>query len=91
MMMAPSAVLISHTFGSTERGRALGINAVVVSVSVSSGPVLGGYLTQYLSWEYIFFINLPIGVITYFWTLHTLPKQQRGRRVGEQFDAWGAR
>ena len=89
MMMAPSAALISHTFSSTERGRALGINAVVVSVGVSSGPVLGGYLTQYLSWEYIFFINLPIGVITYFWTLHTLPQAPHAHRSNERFDVWG--
>ena len=73
MMLAPSTALIAKTFTNNDRGRALGINAVVVSIGVSAGPILGGYITQYLSWHWIFFINLPLGVLTYFWTLRVLP------------------
>ena len=89
MMLAPSAALISHTFSAAERGKALGINSVVVSIGVSSGPIMGGYLTDYLSWHWIFFINLPIGIVTYFWTLRVLPDTTPSTREPQSFDALG--
>ena len=88
MILATSAALITSTFPGNQRGRALGINAVVVSLAVSAGPVLGGLITEYASWRWIFFINVPIGVLNFFWTLHTLPPDQKGQ--GSGFDSTGA-
>ncbi len=88
MILATSAALITETFPGSQRGRALGINAVVVSLAVSTGPVLGGLITEYASWRWIFFINVPIGVVNYFWTLRTLPPDQKSRASG--FDFTGA-
>ena len=88
MILATSAALITSTFPGNQRGRALGINAVVVSLAVSAGPVLGGLITEYASWRWIFFINVPIGVLNFFWTLRTLPPDQKGQ--GSGFDFTGA-
>ena len=88
MILATSAALITDTFPGNQRGRALGINAVVVSLAVSTGPVLGGLITEYASWRWIFFINVPIGILNFFWTLRTLPPDQKGQASG--FDFIGA-
>ncbi len=87
-LLAFGHLLISQP-SSSERGKALDINAVVASMGVSSGPVLGGYLTQYLSWHWIFFIHLPISIIAFLWTLRTLPDHRSGRSREEAFDLWG--
>jgi EmrB/QacA subfamily drug resistance transporter len=58
---ATGALLIS-TFPEGERARAIGLNSGISSVFLILGPALGGFLTEYLSWRSIFFINLPIVV-----------------------------
>jgi DHA2 family multidrug resistance protein len=55
--------LLSSAFTEKERGLAFGIYGIPLVVAPASGPVLGGYFVQYLSWHYIFLINLPIGII----------------------------
>src|SRR5919206_489097 len=54
--------VINNTFPATERGRAIGIWAGVSALALSIGPVVGGALTEYVSWRAIFFINLPVAV-----------------------------
>ena len=88
MIFAPAAAIITDTFPGDQRGRALGINAVVVSLAISVGPILGGLFTEYLNWRWIFFVNAPIGVFTFFWALRTLPGQERQRVAN--FDVLGA-
>lgn len=54
------------------RGRVIGILATVVSLGIAAGPILGGFITEYSSWHWIFFINVPIGiaaVVLAFWLL----------------------
>ncbi len=46
--------MITRSFPAAERGRALGINAILVALGVSVGPTVGGILTQALSWRWIF-------------------------------------
>jgi EmrB/QacA subfamily drug resistance transporter len=45
------------------RGRAIGLNSLVVASALSVGPVLGGFLSEYIGWTSIFLINIPIGII----------------------------
>ena len=63
LIMAISPAMLTSAFPASERGRALGLNAVVVALGVSTGPTLGGVITTYLSWRWIFFVNIPIGII----------------------------
>jgi EmrB/QacA subfamily drug resistance transporter len=87
-IMAMGPAVVARTFDATERGRALGLNGVSVSLGLSLGPALGGLLTQVASWRSIFLINAPIGVIAILWAWRVLPAEGRGR--DQAFDVRGA-
>lgn len=88
MIMAMGPAIVARTFPAGERGRALGLNAVSVSIGLSLGPVLGGILTQVATWRAIFLINAPIGLLAVLWAARVLPEEAPGR--GQSFDMRGA-
>jgi EmrB/QacA subfamily drug resistance transporter len=55
--------LVFGAFPEEQRGLANGIFGVPVLVAPALGPVIGGYLAQYIDWRWIFYVNLPIGII----------------------------
>ncbi len=59
-MMPGTLSIISNTFPPAERGRAIGTWAGVSALALAIGPVVGGALTEYVSWRAIFFLNLPV-------------------------------
>jgi EmrB/QacA subfamily drug resistance transporter len=59
------------------RGRAIGINSLVVATALSSGPVIGGILTQFIGWPSIFLINIPIGFIGVILVQWFIPETER--------------
>ncbi|MCK9631424.1 MAG: MFS transporter [Methanoregula sp.] len=63
-MIAPSAVAtIALHVRESERAKSLGVIAAASALAFALGPVAGGLITEYLSWHWIFLINLPIGII----------------------------
>jgi EmrB/QacA subfamily drug resistance transporter len=62
LMMPGTLSIITHAFPPKERGRAIGIWAGVSATALAIGPLLGGWLTQDVSWRAIFFLNLPVAV-----------------------------
>ncbi len=62
-LFANSAAIITDAFPPNERGRALGINQVSIVVGAVSGLVLGGLITSTIGWRWIFFVNVPIGLV----------------------------
>jgi EmrB/QacA subfamily drug resistance transporter len=72
IMFATSLALLADAFEPRERGVAFGAFGAVTGVAVAIGPVLGGALTSGLSWRWIFFVNLPIGVIALLITLRAV-------------------
>jgi EmrB/QacA subfamily drug resistance transporter len=62
MMFATSLALLSQEFHGRERGTAFGIWGATIGAAVAVGPLAGGMLTTWLSWRWIFFVNIPIGV-----------------------------
>jgi EmrB/QacA subfamily drug resistance transporter len=62
MMFGTSLALIAQEFHGRERGVALGAWGATTAAAVSSGPVLGGALTDAISWRWIFLVNVPIGI-----------------------------
>ncbi len=88
MIMSMGPAIVVRTFPPGERGRALGLNGVSVSIGLSLGPVLGGILTQVATWRSIFLINLPIGILAIIWAWRVLPNEEHGRETS--FDARGA-
>jgi EmrB/QacA subfamily drug resistance transporter len=69
IMFATSLALLADAFEPRERGVAFGVFGAVTGIAVAIGPVLGGALTSWLSWRWIFFVNLPIGVFALIVTL----------------------
>ncbi len=88
MLQAMGPAIVARTFGPGERGRALGLNAISVSLGLTLGPVLGGILTELATWRAVFFVNLPIGILAIVWAARVLPDEQR--QGGQTFDIPGA-
>ena len=61
-MFAVSLAIISQEFHGRERGTAFGIWGATVGLAVAIGPLVGGALTTYVGWRWIFFVNVPIGI-----------------------------
>ncbi|HEY8406930.1 MAG TPA: MFS transporter [Gaiellaceae bacterium] len=62
-LMNPATLsIITATFPPRERGRAIGIWAGVSAMALAIGPLVGGLLTEHVNWNWIFFINVPVGI-----------------------------
>jgi EmrB/QacA subfamily drug resistance transporter len=81
LVMPLSLALVSTAFAPERRGQALGIYFGLTGLAVASGPVVGGAITQGLAWEWIFWVNVPLGVILIPLVL---------RRIRESFGPRGA-
>src|SRR5687767_14447505 len=65
IMFAVSLALVAQEFpAGRERGTAMGVYGATIGVAVAVGPLVGGALTDSLGWESIFFLNVPIGIVT---------------------------
>src|SRR5438132_3305332 len=62
IMFSVSLAILSQEFHGRERGTAFGIWGATIGAAVAIGPLVGGALTTWLGWRWIFFVNLPIGV-----------------------------
>ena len=86
-MFAVSLAIISQEFHGKERGTAFGIWGATVGIAVAIGPLVGGALTTYASWRWIFFINVPIGIAVVAGGVYEL-RESRNEEAGG-FDLWG--
>ena len=69
MLFATSLALLAHAFEGRERATAFGVWGATIGGAVAIGPLVGGALTDSLGWEWIFFVNVPIGVAAAFLTV----------------------
>lgn len=88
MLLALGAGILTEAFPPHERGMALGFSGTVVSVGIVTGPTLGGFLLDVLSWHWIFFVNLPVGIIGTIMAWHFVPDIKPAGR--QRFDFLGA-
>ncbi len=89
LMMVNSTAIITEVFPAEERGRALGLNAIVWALGGIAGPLLGGLILSAADWRWIFYINVPIGIAGTIWgyrVLHELSARNRA----ERFDPRGS-
>ncbi len=63
MAFSISAAVIFEIYPISEQGKAMGYIGTTVSLGSIAGPMIGGYFVNYFGWEYIFLINLPIGIV----------------------------
>ena len=69
IMFATSLAIVANAFRGPERGIAFGVFGAITGVATALGPVIGGAITSGLSWRWIFFVNIPIGVAAFALTL----------------------
>ncbi|MEH7074609.1 MFS transporter [Neobacillus drentensis] len=89
LVMANTQAIVAVTFEAKERGRALGIAGIAVSLGVLSGPGLGGFLIEHFGWPSIFLVNVPIGLLGFAAGLWVMPKD-RTNQTREPFDYCGS-
>ncbi|HEX5307648.1 MAG TPA: MFS transporter [Solirubrobacteraceae bacterium] len=76
LMFATSLALIAQAFHGRERGTAFGIFGAVTGAAVAAGPLIGGVITSAIGWEWIFFVNVPIGAIAVALTLREVEESR---------------
>lgn len=86
-LMPIGMAIITREFPPEERGMALGFWAIAAAASVSFGPLIGGYLVDDFSWELIFDVNVPVGIVALIVTL-IIQQEYKNPRVGK-FDLIG--
>src|SRR3954465_13147470 len=69
IMFSVSLALLANAFRGRDRGVAFGVWGAITGIAVAIGPLLGGILTSGISWRWIFFVNLPIGIAALFMTV----------------------
>src|SRR4051812_21189533 len=86
---ANSAAIMTHLFPSGQRGRALGMQSMMVQLGNSCGPPLGGLVAGLLGWRAIFWISIPVTVVALLLSLRFIERDEPTGR-GERFDVPGA-
>lgn len=87
LLMPVGMAVVTTVFPVEQRGMALGFWAIASAASVSFGPLIGGYLVDNLNWNYIFFVNIPIGIFSIIYTLIVQREYKTG--VSKKFDIPG--
>jgi EmrB/QacA subfamily drug resistance transporter len=72
--------IITTTFTGRDRGAAIGIWAATSAIALAVGPLIGGWLVEHISWQSIFFINVPVGVVAVAMALLVVPESRDERR-----------
>ena len=89
MLLALGVAIVTETWPSAERGKALGFSAGVISLGIVVGPTAGGLIINALSWHWIFFVNVPLGLLALIAVWRYVPPLTP-KSNHEQFDFLGA-
>jgi EmrB/QacA subfamily drug resistance transporter len=87
LMTPQTMAVITRVFPAKSRGAALGVWGMVAGLATIAGPVLGGVLVESWGWEWIFYVNLPVGVVALVWAVATVPHLETHKRF---FDVAGS-
>ncbi|MFF9345211.1 MULTISPECIES: MFS transporter [unclassified Streptomyces] len=89
LLMPNTLALLRAVFPPKRFGMAVGIWAMVSSVSTALGPIVGGLLVEHVDWESVFYVNAPIGVIALVFSAAVLPQSRNAAAAREKFDLVG--
>src|ERR1700754_2549699 len=88
LMMPGTLSIISNTFPPEERGKAIGTWAGVSAIALAIGPVVGGFLVENVSWQSIFFLNVPVAAVAV-WVTLAATRESRDETSSHQVDIPG--
>ena len=80
LLLPQTMAVIIATFPAARRGTALGVWGGVAGLAAVAGPTVGGMLVTWMDWRWIFFVNLPVGVITIALAVAVVPEVRTGQR-----------
>lgn len=89
MIVALGVAIIAETWPRVEHGKAIGISAGLISLGAAAGPALGGFILHALNWRWIFFVNIPVGLLSLILVRIYVPNLEPKNR-NETFDVVGA-
>ncbi len=72
-LIANGIAIITRFTTKENRGLAIGLNSFLVAIAISLGPIVGGVLTEYFGWPYIFLVNVPVGLLGMAWVQFAIP------------------
>src|SRR6267154_3673782 len=82
LLTPQTLAIIASLFPPERRGAAFGIWGAVAGLATIAGPTVGGAIVTYISWQWIFFVNVPIGIVALIATFAIIPDLRPGRRHG---------
>jgi len=89
MIYSNSPAILTSNFPSAQRGKALGLAATMTYLGLTVGPTLGGWLAEQFSWRYVFYINVPVGLIALVLSIAFIPRDVSIEKE-KKFDIAGA-
>jgi len=87
ILTANSLAIIGATFAPAERAKYIGLGSSVAALASIVGPLIGGAITDHLTWRWVFYVNIPVGLVTLLVILLTLPRVKE--RVVHKIDFVG--
>lgn len=90
MIAAIAPALVAAFLPMKIKGKAMGVVTTFAAFGTAAGPILGGILTQYLSWNWIFYINIPVGIGAILLGSYAIPAGRTTNGIASPFDRFGA-
>jgi EmrB/QacA subfamily drug resistance transporter len=89
MLAANAPAILTGNFPASQRGQALGLQATMTYLGLTTGPSLGGWLTSQFGWRTVFYINVPVGLLAVALSLFLIPRDRPAEKT-DRFDLAGA-
>ncbi len=90
LMTPTSQAIVTASFPVNERGRALGLYSGIAAAGIALGPLIGGFLTTFVSWRAIFYVNVPVGIAAILLTIYSNPTEFKSDSVKNDWIGLGS-